>query len=176
MKNTQHKAPSAKVGAQSPASIGDWSKERPDLDHDIQLVRARLVRIEARVRHDNDRVARNYGISGAEMRILFALRRTGSPYRLRPTDLFEALLVPSATMTRQLAHLEQLGYVGRVSDADDRRVTLVHLTPQGVSVADDALTEAVQRSRFTQVLKTLTPAERATLNGFLGRLATALDL
>ena len=173
MKKAVQKVHSAKIGA---AAIGDWSNERPDLDHDIQLVRARMVRIEARVRFDNDQVARNFGISGAEMRILFALRRTGAPFRLRPTDLFEALLVPSATMTRQLAHLEQLRYVGREPDAADRRVTPVFLTPRGVGVADDALTEAVQNSSFSQALTVLSPTERATLNSYLGRLATALDL
>jgi DNA-binding MarR family transcriptional regulator len=173
MKKSLGKVHSAKVGVNV---VGDWSAERPDLDHDIQLIRARLVRIEAKIRFESDRSARNYGISGAEMRILFALRRTGAPYRLRPTDLFEALLVPSATMTRQLAHLEQLGYVGRIADVDDRRVTLVFLTPRGVQVADEALTEAVQRSHFTQVLKTLSPSERSVLNGYLGRLAAALDL
>ena len=173
MKKALQRVRSAKIGA---ADVGDWSNERPDLDHDIQLIRARMVRIEARIRLDNDRVARRFGISGAEMRILFALRRTGAPFRLRPTDLFEALLVPSATMTRQLARLEQLGYVGRVLDAADRRVTPVFLTAKGVAAADDALTEFVQKSSFSEALRILTRDERATLNGYLGRLATALDL
>src|SRR6476620_852788 len=34
-----------------------------------------------------------HGISGGDMGVLFALRRSGPPYVSRPTDLFRALLV-----------------------------------------------------------------------------------
>ena len=157
-------------------SFADWSQQRPDIDKDIQQVRAHLITIGARIRHDNDKVARKYGVSGADMRILFALLRLGPPFRLRPTDLFESLLIPSATMTRQIERLVQLGYIERAPDPDDGRVILASLTEKGATVADAALTEGIQQSRVTRELQsTLNTRELATLSRLLGRVTAALD-
>lgn len=168
------KRKTAASGASRP--FADWSQQRPDIDRDIQQVRAHLITIGARIRHDNDKIARKYGVSGADMRILFALLRLGPPYRLRPTDLFESLLIPSATMTRQIERLVQLGYIERSPDPDDGRVILASLTAKGASVADSALTEGIQDSRVTHELQAnLTQRDLAGLSRLLARIASSLD-
>jgi len=56
---------------------------------------------------------------------------------LRPRDLLEVTHLTSGGMTKQLDHLEDLGLVTRTFGAlrDDRRATVVALTPQGERAA-----------------------------------------
>ena len=177
MPGSKPPAPKSRAAGNSTSrSFADWSQQRPDIDKDIQQVRAHLITIGARIRHDNDKVARKYGISGADMRILFSLLRLGPPFRLRPTDLFESLLIPSATMTRQIERLVQLGFIERSPDPEDGRVILASLTPRGSAVADAALTEGIQHSRVTKELQgTLTQRDLGTLSRLLARVASSLD-
>jgi DNA-binding MarR family transcriptional regulator len=177
MPGSKPPAPESRAAGPSiPRSFADWSRQRPDIDKDVQQVRAHLITIGARIRHDNDKIARKYGISGADMRILFALLRMGPPFRLRPTDLFESLLIPSATMTRQIERLARLKYIERAPDPDDGRVILASLTAKGAAVADAALTEGIQHSRVTKELQgALSPRELATLSKLLGRVTVSLD-
>jgi DNA-binding MarR family transcriptional regulator len=147
--------------------LEDWDRERPDADRSIQRIRARLLLIGTHISRDNDRIARSFGITGPEMRVLFALRRAGPPYQLRPTDLFESLLVPSSSMTRQLDRLEQEDLIKRFPDPDDRRGSLVGLTRTGVKTANAALAEALDQSEVTEALQRLSSKDRVALNKLL---------
>jgi DNA-binding MarR family transcriptional regulator len=50
---------------------------------------------------------------------------------LRPGDIAARLAVEAPHITRQAHRLEQLGYLKRVADPDDRRAHRVELTPAG---------------------------------------------
>jgi DNA-binding MarR family transcriptional regulator len=164
------------AGSDSPDAAPGWGRDRPDIDPDIRDVRAHLVAIANRIRHDNDKLARKQGVSGSDMRVLFALLRAGPPFRLRPTDLFESLLVPSATMTRQIERLAELGYVVRSPDPADGRVVMTSLTDKGAAAADAALSEAIRNSRVTRDLRgALSRSEIATLARLLGQVAAVMD-
>jgi len=155
--------------------LDDWETQRPDLDPVLLGIRARLMALGARLSHDNHRMARTVGLSGSELRVLFTLRRVGPPYALRPTDLFEALIVPSGTMTRQIDRLERMGMVDRRDDPGDRRGSLVHLTERGLQVADDTLTVAVRDSRASAAIERLDPNDRAELQRLTTTLLELLD-
>ncbi len=155
--------------------LEDWEAQRPDLDAEVQGIRTRLLSISARLARDNHRLARTVGLSGAELRVLYALRRAGTPFELRPTDLFESLVVPSGTMTRQIERLDRLGYVVRSDDPDDRRGARVRLTDLGRVVADDTLTVAVRDSRTTKCIDRLGAADRSTLARILKSLLAVMD-
>ncbi len=66
---------------------------------------------------------------------------------LRPRDLLEAARLTSGGMTKQLDHLESLGLIERAYGAveDDRRATVVSLTPEGVRAAA-LVAEAVEEN------------------------------
>ena len=155
--------------------IEDFESERPDLDPEIQGIRTRLLSIGARISRDSHRLARTVGLSGPELRVLYTLRRTGPPYEMRPTDLFEALLVPSGTMTRQIDRLERMGYVERNDDPNDRRGARVRLTERGFVIADDLLTVSVRDSRVSEAVRRLSADERTTLARILKLLLIAID-
>jgi DNA-binding MarR family transcriptional regulator len=155
--------------------LDDWEAQRPDLDPLLLGVRLRLLALGARLSHDNHRLARTVGLSGSELRVLFTLRRVGAPYALRPTDLFEALIVPSGTMTRQIDRLERMGMVDRNDDPEDRRGSIVRLTERGLRVADDTLTVAVRDSRASGAIERLNTDDKAALLRITTQLLLQLD-
>lgn len=61
----------------------------------------------------------------------------------RGTDLAAHYLLDKSTVSRQIAALEQLGYVERRTDRDDHRIQVLHLTPEGAEV----LAQAAERRR-----------------------------
>jgi DNA-binding MarR family transcriptional regulator len=161
--------------ARSRVPLEDWEAQRPDLDAEVQGIRTRLLAVSARLARDNHGLARTVGLSGAELRVLYALRRAGPPFELRPTDLFESLVVPSGTMTRQIDRLDRLGYVVRGDDPDDRRGARVRLTERGRVVADDTLTVAVRDSRSSKCIERLAPVDRTALARVLKSLLAVMD-
>lgn len=163
------------AGPRPRVPIEDWEAERPDLDPELQGIRTRILGLSTRIARDNHRLARTIGLSGAELRVLYTLRRAGKPYELRPTDLFESLIVPSGTMTRHIDRLEKLGYVERNDDPEDRRGARVRLTEHGLRVADDTLTVAVRDSRSSEAIAQLDPSDKSELARILKDLIVAID-
>ena len=169
-------AKSAKRAARQDWGDFRWKGAEDDLEREIQQVRAHLVSIGARIRHDNDKVARRFGVSGPDMRILFALNRAKAPPQVRPTDLFESLLIPSATMTRQIERLVQLGFIERSYSPDDRRVHMVSLTPKGARAAAEAMSVGIETSGVTSALKArLSHRDLSRLKAMLQDLKETLD-
>src|SRR5262249_2925915 len=92
----------------SPAQdiAASWARERPDLDPLDYLLPIYLIRIGRIVDRVGDRKwQRLFGLSASEIRVLFALRRSGGDYARRPTDLFKALLVTSGAITKKIDRL-----------------------------------------------------------------------
>jgi DNA-binding MarR family transcriptional regulator len=68
----------------------------------------------------------------------------------RATDLAAHYMLDKSTVSRQIAALEQLGFVERRPDPDDQRVQALHPTPAGdeVLATAHASRQAVFRRRF----------------------------
>ncbi len=68
----------------------------------------------------------------------------------RATDLAAHYLLDKSTVSRQVAALEELGFVERRPDPDDQRVQALHPTPAGneVLAAAHAIRQEVFRRRF----------------------------
>src|SRR5262249_15416692 len=67
----------------------NWARERPDLDPVDYLLPIYLIRMGRIVdRMGDHRWQKRFGLSSSEIRVLFALRRSGGEYARRPTDLF----------------------------------------------------------------------------------------
>jgi DNA-binding MarR family transcriptional regulator len=138
-----------------------WARERPDLDPDDYLVMiygTRLGRMLDKL--DDDRNRAKYQLSGSELRVVFALRRSGAPFERRPTDLFRAVLVTSGAITKQVNRLTQRGFVERVPDPANNGGFLVRLTEAGIALADDALDGLAEWSSRDLASSALTREER----------------
>jgi len=91
---------------------------------------------------------------------------------LRISDLAAGMAVDETTATRLADRLEAMGAATRERAEDDRRATVVALTPEGRRLAADA---AKRRREFVRdVLATLDPDERAELVRLTQKATVAL--
>jgi len=148
-----------------------WSRERPDLDPFDYLLPIYLIRIGRIVERVGDRKWQvRFGISGAELRVLLALRRAGGNYERRPTDLFRALLVTSGAITKKVDRLTAAGFVKRRPDPSDKGGFLVHLTARGKQTADKAMSEIAASSVLSRRQISLSRAERKVMTRLCERI------
>lgn len=148
--------------------------ERPDLDPTdyIYLIYAnRVGRILEAV--DDRHCREEYGMGAADMRVLFALRRSPPDYSLRPTELFRSLLITSGAITKQVDRLAAGGYVARQPGPARSGGLFIHLTAKGMKTADDALTSLVHSSVVS--MAALTRSERIQLCDLLGKVLVDLE-
>lgn len=159
--------------------IEAWQRERPDLDVTPLEVLSRVSRL---ARHlDRRRRAAFAGviIDGAglepwEFDVLSALRRSGPPYELSPSELIAQTLVTSGTMTTRVEKLAQRGLVRRSRrETGDRRGVRVQLTEAGRDAADAALEGLLAHER--SLLADLSAADRDHLANLLRTLVLPFD-
>jgi len=104
---------------------------------------------------------------GMHLRLLMALSfvrdHDGGPQQ----ELADALCMDANNVVLVLNELEDLGYVSRRRDPQDRRRHLVDLTSSGRSAL--AAAERAQNGIEADVLRGLEPAERAILHELLAR-------
>lgn len=153
--------------------LGQWAKERPDLDVSAMGIIGRLGRCAALLRRQLDATFADFGLTSWEFDVLATLRRSGAPYSLAPTALFSALMVTSATMTHRLQRLESSGLVVRQANPGDARSVLVQLTPAGLERIDRAVEAHVANE--SRLVEMLTRAERAALELHLSRWLALLE-
>ena len=150
-------------------AVEQWKRERPDLDVSPMLVLGRLNEASSLVARE--RLAplfARFGLQAGEFDVLATLRRSGQPYALTPTALYEATMVTSGAMTNRLDRLEKAGLILRGPHPNDRRGIVVQLTENGLALIDEALTANVANEH--EILAGLTVAERDTLAGLLAKL------
>ena len=159
----------------SPQDIAaSLKRERPDLDQTDYLYLLYAQRVGRILDAVDDRHCRTeFGISAAEMRVLFALRRAGPTYALRPTELFRSLLVTSGAITKQVDRLILAGYVDRQPGPDRSGGFLIHLAERGFKAADAALTALADSSVVSH--SALTTKERETVSRLLAKMLQDLE-
>ena len=108
-------------------------------------------------------------LTPTKLRALELLAERGG---LRIGDLAAGMAVDETTATRLANRLEAMGAASREQAPDDRRATVVALTPDGERLAADA---AERRREFvSEVLATLDPDERTELVRLTEKATVAL--
>lgn len=153
--------------------VGQWRRERPDLDVSAMAVLSRLWRFARRADAEIERGFAEHGLQPGWFDVLATLRRAGKPYELTPTQLLETAMVTSAGMTKRLDRLAEAGLVERHPAPHDRRGVRVRLTRQGLQTVNRAVEGHVERERA--LLAALTPRERDQLDGLLRKLLAGVD-
>lgn len=154
-------------------AIEQWRKERPDLDVSPMGVIGRLNEASSLIARDRlAPVFARFGLQHGEFDVLATLRRSGKPYALTPTDLYEATMVTSGAMTARLDRLEKAGLIRRAPHPSDRRGVVVQLTEKGLALVDEALAAHVANEH--EILAGLTREERETLAKLLEKLIGSL--
>ncbi|MCV2350539.1 MarR family winged helix-turn-helix transcriptional regulator [Paucibacter sp. Y2R2-4] len=153
--------------------LGQWARERPDLDASPMGPIGRLRRCSALLQRRLEETFSQFELSAWEFDVLATLRRSGAPYCLAPTALFSTLMVTSGTMTHRMRGLETRALVQRLPNPDDARSVLVQLTAAGLALIDQAVEAHVLNER--QILADLSSAELATLDRSLAILLARLE-
>ena len=154
-------------------AVVQWARERPDLPTLPMALFGRLSEAAERVmrEHMNPLFA-EAGLQSGEFDVLATLRRSGEPYMLSPTRLYEATMISSGGMTDRLDRLERAGLVERRPDPRDRRGKLIALTEAGRRVIDETIGRHIANEE--RLLATLTQAEQETLDALLKKLIAGL--
>jgi len=153
--------------------MAEWRRERPDLDPWPLGIIGRAPRIYSHLLRRAETWLAPLGLGWETFSLIAALRRSGKPYELNPTQLQRLSLLTSGAMTNRVDRVEALGLVQRRPDPADRRGVLVRLTPAGRDLADKAI--AVHFQAAAELLAALTLQETAQLDRLLAKLLLALE-
>jgi DNA-binding MarR family transcriptional regulator len=152
--------------------LEQWRRERPDLDPSPIGVIGRVSRLARELEQRLEPVYREHGLEAGWHDVLATLRRSGPPYRLRPTEFTGALMLTSSGTTKRLDRLEQAGLITRGPDPDDRRGTLITLTEAGHELIDATTQAHLENER--RILSGLTEPEQRQLADLLRKLQLGL--
>lgn len=114
-----------------------------------------------------------FGLQPGEFDVLATLRRSGKPYALTPTALYEDAMISSGSMTNRIDRLEKAGLVVRTPNPEDGRATLVMLTKAGIKLIDEAVVAHLRNQ--AEVLAPLSGAEQEQLSSLLAKLLGAQE-
>ncbi len=153
--------------------VAAWRRERPDLDTRPLEVLSRVTRLARHLDRARRSAFAEHDLEAWEFDVLSALRRSGEPYQLSPGALLNQTLVTSGTMTNRIDRLTTKELVRREPDPADRRGVLVVLTPRGLAVVDDTLTDLLAHEQ--KLLAGLTDRQRDALADLLRDLVSPFD-
>lgn len=113
-------------------------------------------------------VFNQFGLKPGEVDVLMTLRRSGPPYALTPTELYNSTMISSGGMTARLDRLEKAGLIVRMPHETDRRAVRISLTDDGRDLIDRMLPLHVAAQR--QAVAGLSDTEQRALADLLAKL------
>ncbi len=145
--------------------VAAWRRERPDAEVAPLEIFSRLTRLAKQLERLRKQAFAAHGLEVWEWDVLSALRRSGEPYELSPSQLVAATMVTSGTMTNRVDRLASRGLVVRRPAPSDRRGVLVRLTDAGHERVDGALDTLLRLE--SELLSRLSPEQRRDVAGAL---------
>ena len=150
-------------------AVEQWRRERPEFDLLPMEILGRMAELAQIVGRDHlEPLFAEFGLQRGEFDVLATLRRSGKPFALTPTALYEATMVSSGGMTNRLDRLERAGLVERRPNPNDRRGTIVALSDRGLELIDRAVEAHLENEH--RVLSGLNAEEKQQLNVLLAEL------
>lgn len=153
--------------------IEQWRHERPELDPTPLGISSRLLMLYKHLEQSTDRALAPFGLTLWQFDVLAALRRSGEPFRLSPTQLIRSMTISSGAMTNRIDRLEEMALVQRLDDPEDRRGVLIALTFEGRRIVDQAITARLEEAK--RLFVPFSPEETATLTNLLRQLLLFFD-
>lgn len=119
--------------------IESWRQELPGVLYPTSELTKRVMLLAGDLNEVTRRVLRELGLTTAEFDVLVTLRRSGAPYRMKPTELSRRLMLSSGGTSNVVNQLVNRELVVREPDPDDGRGTQIRLTATGVEAAEQAV-------------------------------------
>ena len=152
--------------------VTEWGDQRPELDCSSLGVVVR-VQLLAKLLSDNaEQALKDHGLKLWEYDVLSALRRQGKPYEMLASELAEASLLTSGTITTRIDGLEERGLAKRRPNQDDRRAINIRLTRAGRDLVDEAVGARIASA--DEQLDCLPRIEQARVSAGLRKLPVKL--
>jgi DNA-binding MarR family transcriptional regulator len=145
----------------------------PQIPRTPAAVAVRLARAASFLSAEADAVAADFGLTGAGVEALIALRSAPRPHTLSQAALGEQLMRTSGTLSVRMDRLEQAGLIAREPDQHDARSVLVRLTEAGERLADAA--SLARMSAQAALLAALSADEQAQLGDLLRKLLVPIE-
>lgn len=142
-----------------------WELERPDLDVSAMGLIGRLGNVAHHLAREMENVFAQFDLNRSSFDVLATLRRAGSPFTLSPRDMLTTLMVTSGTMTNRIDQLEKVGYVKRYVNPEDGRGFLITLTPEGLTLINQAIEAHTQNQ--TRLISRLPIEQQQSLDQIL---------
>ena len=153
--------------------VAQWGRERPDLDVSPVEIFGRIARINLLLAKFVTDFLVEHGLTLGLFDVLTALRRSGEPFKLKPSDLADMTMLTSGGITGRLDHLEDLGFVQRINDKRDRRVMFAQLTPAGLLLIDEVIAEHFHREAI--LLQDIEEVDQSYLSELLKMLEKCMN-
>lgn len=153
--------------------VGQWSRERPDLDSSGFEVVGRILVLAEYLKRRVGAALEPLELSLWGFDVLATLRRQGEPFQLTPTELSQATMLTSGAMTNRLDRLETAGLVRRDRNPDDRRGVHVVLTARGRDLVDKAI--LIRFNEAVDAVSVLDCHERKEAANLLAKLLSSLE-
>lgn len=162
----------AEVGDHVDRALTQWSLEMPDIETNGADVLSRAQRLVLESRERIDANLAHHGLDAGEFDVLSVLRRSGSPFAMRPTEIYTALLISSGGLTARLDKLEEAGLIRRKPSEKDGRSIIVELTPAGRKKIETAFRDEMDIEN--KMVESLSDSERNELVRLLRKLTYAM--
>jgi DNA-binding MarR family transcriptional regulator len=147
---------------------------QPDPDDpivaDVRSILHAFGRQRAAFADDTARFFMDVDLTMAQFRALVAMRRWG---RQTGRELARRLGVTPGTLVPMFDRLEELGYVRRVPDHDDRRQTWLELTPKAQRLFERMW--GMGAAKIAGAIAQLIPSDRAELKRLLNQVADRME-
>ena len=137
---------------------------------DVRSILHAFGRQRAAFADDTARFFMDVDLTMAQFRALVAIRRWG---RQTGRDLARRLHVTPGTLVPMFDRLEELGYVRRVPDQDDRRQTWLELTPKAERLFERMW--GMGAAKIAGAIAQLIPSDRAELKRLLNQVADRME-
>lgn len=122
-------------------SLARWPEVWPQ--YDVQIV-STIVRLRV-ISHTLDRLlaanTARYGLTNGEYFILGTLYRIGHSPSATPSELARRSLLSPPGIAKRLDRLQSAGYITRASNPQDRRSSILRLTPRGLRIVQAITTK-----------------------------------
>ncbi|GGO13789.1 MarR family winged helix-turn-helix transcriptional regulator [Micromonospora parathelypteridis] len=152
--------------------VGQWSRERPDLDPSPLLIIGRIQQIAAVLDAALRPPFAAADLGNGDFDVLAALRREGEPYTLTAGQLSQRMLVTTGAVTKRVDRLIAHGLVSRSVSAADARGRVVGLTPAGAALTDRLIEEHLANE--AAILGGLSDSDRRTFERLLAAMTRTL--
>lgn len=111
----------------------------PDEDVSGLAITGRIFRLARYLEAGREEQLAPFGLTPADFDMLAALRRRAAREPIKIRDLQLSLLLSSGGTTKRLDRLESAGLIERLPDPNDRRGTLITLSPKGFDLISKAV-------------------------------------